>query len=295
MRPVRALPFALLLGLFVIGASCDEGRKETEPAQAASAGAEQRVSVDELSIPEASRLDPGARSRYEGLVNDLLSPCGDPISLARCIRGERPCSSCKPAGRYLARLVQEGYDRAEIENLYRNRYDPERKVELPVDDSPVRGSPMAPVTIVEFSDFECPFCAAAHPVLERVVEESDGKVKLVFKQFPLDSHPNARDAARATIAAGKQGKFWEMHDRLFAHQDALEPHDLEAHAEALGLDVERFRADMESEATESRIEKDRALGRKAGIRGTPSIFVNGRLFEGSLQGLPAYVEEELTR
>jgi protein-disulfide isomerase len=295
MRPVRALPLALLLGLFVIGASCDEGRKEEDPTPAASAGAEQRVTVDELGLPEASQLEGGARARYERLVNDVLSPCGDPISLARCMRGERSCDGCKPAGRYLARLVEEGYDRGEIEELYRNRYDPDRKVELPVGESPVRGSPMAPVTIVEFSDFECPFCAAAHPVLEQIVEESGGKVRLVFKQFPLDAHPNARAAARAAIAAGKQGKFWEMHDRLFEHQDALEPHQLEGHAKALGLDTERFGEDMESEATERRIEEDRALGRRVGVRGTPSIFINGRLFEGSLRGLPAYVQEELAR
>jgi glutaredoxin len=295
MRPVRALPLALLLGLFVIGASCDEGRKNEEPVQASSAGAEQRITVDELALPAASKLEEGAKRRYERLVNDLLSPCGDPVSLARCIQGEHPCKTCKPAGRYLVRLVEEGFDRAEIESLYRNRYDADRGVELEVGESPVRGSPMAPVTIVEFSDFECPFCAAAHPVLERIVSESDGKVRLVFKQFPLDAHPNARAASRASVAAGRQGKFWDMHDRLFEHQNQLEPRQLEAHAEALGLDLERFRKDMESEATERRIEEDRALGRRAGVRGTPSIFINGRLFEGSLRGLPAYIEEELSQ
>jgi predicted DsbA family dithiol-disulfide isomerase len=295
MRPVRALPLALLLGLFAAGASCDEGRKEDEAAPSSTAGAEQRVTAAELGVTEASKLEAEALRRYERLINELLSPCGEPISVGRCARGAGTCAACRPAVQYLARLVDEGYERGEIEELYRLRFDPSKQVQLDVGESPVRGSPMAPVTIVEFSDFECPFCAAAHPVLERVVSESDGKVRLVFKQFPLESHPNARAAARATVAAGKQGKFWEMHDRLFDNQDALDPASLSRHARELGLDMERFRKDMGSEETEARIEADRALGRRAGIRGTPSIFINGRLYEGGLRSLPAYIEEELLR
>ena len=160
---------------------------------------------------------------------------------------------------------------------------------------PVRGDADAPITIVEFSDFECPFCGRAHPVLERIVREFDGQVRMVFKQYPLSMHEYADDASRATIAAGNQGKFWEMHDTLFEHQTALTPSDIEGYAEELGLDMERFRADMEAEATQAIIDRDRALGQELGVNSTPTIFVNGRKFEEPLENLGQYITEELAR
>ena len=153
----------------------------------------------------------------------------------------------------------------------------------------------AAVTLVEFSDFECPFCGRAHPVLERIVREFDGQVRMVFKQYPLSMHEYADDASRATIAAGNQGKFWEMHDTLFEHQTALTPSDIEGYAEELGLDMERFRADMEAEATQAIIDRDRALGQELGVNSTPTIFVNGRKFEEPLENLGQYITEELAR
>ncbi|MFW6067106.1 MAG: DsbA family protein [Myxococcota bacterium] len=299
MRPVRALLFACVSGLFALGASCDDGPADeagSSKGQGASTGGDaQRVDVDALGVAAVDDMGETDRERYGALVNELLSPCGQPVSLARCVTRGGECAECKPAATYVARLVEEGYEAGAIEERYRNRYGSEAEVELEVDGSPVRGSPMAPVTIVEFSDFECPFCGAGHPILERAVEESDGKVRLVFKHYPLDSHPRARAAARAAIAAGKQDKFWEMHDLLFENQDALEAADLEGYARRLELDLERFREDMRSESTEKRIEKDRLAGREAGVRGTPSIFVNGRLYEESLRHLPAYIEEELAK
>ena len=135
----------------------------------------------------------------------------------------------------------EGYDRATIEQQYTGRFAQGQRAEIRHEGAKVRGAPMAPVTIVEFSDFQCPYCGAAHPELTRLLREFDGQVKLVFKYFPLSGHDRAMPAARAAEAAARQGKFWEMHDMLFEHQHELEDADFERYANALGLDMESSR------------------------------------------------------
>jgi protein-disulfide isomerase len=157
----------------------------------------------------------------------------------------------------------------------------------------VRGAPMAPVTIVEFSDFQCPYCGAAHPGLTRLLREFDGQVKLVFKYFPLSGHERAMPAARAAEAAARQGKFWEMHDMLFEHQHELEDADFERYANALGLDMDKFRTDIVSSEVQARIDADRTEGDKLKLEGTPTIYVDGRLLREPFKALPAYLKEEL--
>lgn len=272
----------------------DSGPKEEKGAEVkpASKGASEPI----RSLPEVdtSSLDEFAKGIWIDMVNELLSPCGDPVSVARCIAEDRRCKKCVPAARYVARLVDDGYSRDEVRDIFRVRYGDDTKVEgLTFHDSPLRGSPMAPVTVYEFSDFQCPHCKVAAPALKKVVEESDGKVKLVFKQYPLPGHPRAREAARAAVAAHKQGKFWEMHDLLFENQDELQVVDFDDYAKKLGLDVERFRADMQSKATEKKIEGDMAEGKAAGVDSTPSIYVNDRRYIFPPEKLGAYVREEL--
>jgi protein-disulfide isomerase len=133
----------------------------------------------------------------------------------------------------------------------------------------------------------------AAPQLKKIVEESNGKVKLVFKQYPLPGHPKAREAAKASVAAHKQGKFWEMHDLLFENQNKLPTSNFGHYAKQIGLDMKRFKADMESKATEKKIEADLAEGRAAGVDSTPSIYVNDRLFVFATDQLSPYVREEL--
>jgi protein-disulfide isomerase len=186
----------------------------------------------------------------------------------------------------------EGYDRATIEERYEGRYGPEGRVELAVADAPSRGAADAPVTLVEFSDFECPHCGRAHGILNELLG-AHPDVRLVFKHCPLLMHPRAVPAARAAEAARTQGKFWEMHDLLFEHQRALEDADLEGYARQLGLDLERFRADLASPEVHARVEADRDEAARVGVQGTPTIFVNGRRFEESLETLEAYVKEAL--
>ncbi len=174
------------------------------------------------------------------------------------------------------------------------RYGDDTKVEgLTAHDSPLRGSPMAPVTLYEFSDFQCPHCKTAAPMLKKAVEESNGKAKLVFKQYPLPGHPRAREAAKAAVAAQKQGKFWEMHDLLFENQDDLQRANFDDYAKKIGLDLGRFKADMASKETEKKIDADVAEGKKAGVDSTPSIYVNDRQFIFPPDELRDYVREEL--
>jgi protein-disulfide isomerase len=199
-----------------------------------------------------------------------------------------------PAARYVVRLVDDGYSRDEIRDIYRIRYGDDTKIaKLTAHDSPLRGSPMAQVTIYEFSDFQCPHCKTAAPYLKKIVEESDGKVKLVFKQYPLPSHPKAREAAKAAIAAHKQGKFWEMHDLLFENQDRLQSANLDEYAKKIGLDMKRFEADVQSKEVSAKVDADIAEGREVGVDSTPKIYVNDRRYIFPPDELADYIREEL--
>jgi protein-disulfide isomerase len=145
----------------------------------------------------------------------------------------------------------------------------------------LRGAADAPVTLVEYGDFECPHCAIAHGIIEEVLNEAGPIVRFCYRHFPLSNmHPHAAIAAQATEAAGVQGKFWEMHDVLFLNQDALDPDDLIGYAEALGLDVDRFMDEMEREVYAERMQEDVEGGRRSGVHGTPTFFINGTRWDG---------------
>lgn len=154
-------------------------------------------------------------------------------------------------------------------------------VSIPVGDSPMLGPADALVTLVVFSDFECPYCERLHRVLPQVQEAFGEDVRIVFKNAPLQRHAHARLAAEAALAAHAQGKFWEYHDLLFAHQNELERHHLEVYAEQLQLDMVRFRADLDSGRFRSAVARDIALSRVLGVDATPSTFVNGTIIRGA--------------
>jgi|GEM_PF-59295 len=155
----------------------------------------------------------------------------------------------------------------------------DRPVDPAVDH--IRGPADAPLTLVEYGDFECPFCGRATGAVDEVLERLGGRVRYVFRHLPLpDVHPHAELAAEAAEAAAEQGAFWAMHDRLFAHPDALEPNDLVDHAAALGLDVERFARSLGAGDHAARVRKDVASAEASGAEGTPTFFVNGRRLLG---------------
>jgi formate-nitrite transporter family protein len=148
----------------------------------------------------------------------------------------------------------------------------------------VVGPADARVTLVEYGDFECPHCGALHPIVQAARKAFGGNLRFVFRHFPLrSSHPHALAAATAAEAAGEQGRFWEMHDRLYRHQAALGDADLERHAREVGLDLERFRRSLGEREHEARIREDLASAGRSGAKGTPSLFINGELYEGPIE------------
>ena len=171
--------------------------------------------------------------------------------------------------------------------------DPSKVYDIPLDKSPVRGPKSAPVTIVEFSDFQCPFCAEAKPLLEQVMKAYPDDVKLVFKQFPLSSiHDHALAAAKATVAAGYQGKFWEMHDMLFEHNHELSYDKLKEYAGKIGLNVVVWEEDYQALDVQQQISRDLRAARAADVDGTPAFFVNGRrVMDRSFETFKTMIED----
>jgi protein-disulfide isomerase len=166
---------------------------------------------------------------------------------------------------------------------------------VPLDGSLAAGAEDALVTLVEFSDYECPFCSRAHGTVKQLQQKYGKKLRVVMKHHPLSNHPRAKPAALAALAAGEQGKFWEMHDVLFSNARAMQDADLERYARELGLDVERWKKDLANPKLAERIQQDEALAMKVGANGTPAFYVNGRFINGAqpLEVFTSVVDEEL--
>jgi protein-disulfide isomerase len=147
---------------------------------------------------------------------------------------------------------------------------------------PTRGPPDAKVTIVEFSDFQCPYCGAAFGTVEQLMQQYAGKVKLVFRQFPLPIHPQAEKAAEASLCAADQKKFWEFHDLLFRNQKKLDASDLKTYAASAGLDGPKFAQCLDSGDKKKQVDLDLEAGQAAGVNGTPAFFINGVFLNGAL-------------
>lgn len=145
-----------------------------------------------------------------------------------------------------------------------------------------KGASAAPVRIVEFSDFQCPACAAEYPILKKVAEEYKDKVAFTYRHFPLSQHQNAKPAAYAAEAAGRQGKFWEMHDKLFENQNSLSEENIKKFAQALDLDMNRFETDRKSAEVAAVVGSDVDTGTRLKVNATPTIFINGTHFQGGL-------------
>ncbi len=179
------------------------------------------------------------------------------------------------------RVAAQQAEEERLEDQFKN------PVKIEVGKSPVKGPADAKVTVIEFSDFQCPFCSRGMKTMYDVAKEYPKDVKIVFKHLPLPFHPQAKPAARASIAANNQGKFWEYHDKLFENQSSLNDETYMAIAKELGLDMEKFKKDYEDPATAAQVEEDAALATKLGVRGTPGFFVNGVQVRGA-QPLPKF-------
>ncbi|HEX3770984.1 MAG TPA: thioredoxin domain-containing protein [Polyangiaceae bacterium] len=239
----------------------------------------------DIDLPgvDTHEFTPREKHEFSSYVTELPAPCSSvAVPIAECITGNRPCSGCLPAAQVIAKAVREGMARDQIEHLYKEQFDSTSAVAIPVAGSPARGPEDAAVTVVEFADFECPFCQRIAPELDKLWEDRKTTLRFVYKFMPLAMHPHGEIAARAAIAAQAQGKFWEMHRLLFASGDKLDQASLEGYAASLGLDLDRFRADMQSAETKARIDADRKLGDALNVKGTPTIFINGHEYESKV-------------
>jgi protein-disulfide isomerase len=168
--------------------------------------------------------------------------------------------------------------------------------ELPVNNSAVKGAENAPVTMTLFDDFECPYCARLVPTLEQVMAAYPQQVRLVYKHFPLSMHKFANSAAIASLAARNQGKFWPLHDELFANYNNLSEIKIRQLAESVGLDMKRFDQDIANPALQQEVAADTQLGTKAGVRGTPAVYINGiQLKDRSFSGFKQAIDAELQK
>jgi protein-disulfide isomerase len=158
---------------------------------------------------------------------------------------------------------------------------PEAKVNIKLGDAPVKGSASAPVTLIEFSDFQCPFCSRVGPTLKQIESEYKGKVKIAFRNLPLPFHDKAHLAAEAALAAHEQGKFWQMHDKLFENQQALDRPALDKYAQDIGLNMSKFKAALDGGKFKDKVDQDAKEGAAVGATGTPTFFVNGTRLVGA--------------
>jgi len=172
-----------------------------------------------------------------------------------------------------------------------------RIADVSIEGAPIRGYEEAPITIIEFSDFQCPFCSRVHPTLQRLLATYPEKVRLIFKHNPLRAHRDAQLAHRASIAAMQQGQFWEMHDKIFAMSRDLTRGTLIKHAKELGLDIARFRHDLDSKDLIAALDREVAEARLLGITSMPTFYINGRVLTGAqpYENFKAVIEREAIR
>lgn len=228
---------------------------------------------------DTSELSEREKALFGKLAAELYAPCPEQaVSVAQCVEEARPCPACPKAARFLADRAHRGASAMETRSAYAIRFGPDVK-QIAIGDSPSRGPEDAKVTIVVWSDFECPHCRMVLPILDRILAANTKQVRLVHKFYPLKSHTRAEPAARAAIAAKNQGRYWEMEDLLFKNQQRLSDADLDQYAGSLKLDMRRFHGDLQAPATTDAIARDRAEADRLGLTGTPFIFINGRPFD----------------
>jgi protein-disulfide isomerase len=262
--------------------------------------------VDNLPGVDFSGMSPVQTRALLRLLRNHDCACGCGMKVAECRIKDPGCSWSKGLAATMGDAIRAGKDEnAAIEAAKASKWahgpQPPKLLEdpvtIPTAGSPVRGPADAAVTLVEFSDFQCPYCMIAVVKLNAVMAAYPGKIKLIFKQFPLDMHSQAALAAAAAIAAHRQGKFWLMHDALFAHRTELSRPVILGLAHTVGLDTQRFEADLNSAETKAAAARDMQDGERAGVEGTPSVFIDGRKYNGDL-GLAAMrtvIDEELKK
>lgn len=249
-----------------------------------------------LTGVDAKGLDADEQKFLVDLMKEGVCPCDAKASMFDCIQAKK-CEKATDLGRYGADKFREGLGEDQVRDaVVRKYFDDNVSFDwFDLKDTPKKGAAKPKVTIVEFADFECPHCAMLGKIMPDLVKAYPNDVAVYFKQFPLPSHTWAEVASRATFAAWKQNKFWQMHDLVFANQLNLSAERFAEFASELGLNGPRFKADMESPEAHKYVDRDRNEGNKAQLTGTPTVYMNGKLYYGekTLEAMKEHVAKLL--
>jgi protein-disulfide isomerase len=241
------------------------------------------IDLSPLTVPQ--------REAALKMMHDVGCTCGCNMKIAQCRVEDPNCGYSKGIATLIIRSFKEGKSPEEVAKIVagsplgKPRPQPkllEDPVQIPTAGSPVKGPETARVVLVEFSDFECPYCAKATGEIRQIMAAYPKDLRLVYKQFPLSMHPHAGLASLASLAAQEQGKFWELHDQMFNHYRELSREHILAWAQELGMDMPKFTAAMDNPKYRTEIEKDMEDGQFAGVNGTPALYINGKHFNGPI-------------
>ena len=301
-----------------MGASCEK-KTETPEAEALAAegGEEQAAEAGEPGAAVGAKADEDEaqgdvaddvypdfnfepfnqeeRQKIVGIAKAELCPCPEStVSLHECLlKKETQCEAAKYSAVIIASGTQEKKSQTDILDALAKYADAIKKThEFALEGVPMKGNPEAKVVLVEFADFQCPYCRMVSGELKKVHEKYGDTIAIYYKQFPLPMHSHAKVASAASLAAHKQQRFWQMHDLLYENQQALSNAKIKGLAQKIGLDSGKFVKDLEDPTIVGQVERDRAEGEKAGLTGTPTIFVNGKRYMGELdsEALGAYID-----
>ncbi len=299
MRRAAAITLTSLLVFACNKKAADLASAEAAPSPAAPKPAADNAPVDETPPPgvDLSQLDQFERKVFFRIVNRESSACGKAHSLLVSVKTDPGCRKSFYAVKSVVKQVDSGHTDTEVSEYLTKRFRGAARRSIDIAEAPMKGNASARISLVEFVDYECPHCKRVQPVLRQAVDEFRNDVRVYFKHYPLGSHSNARLAAEAAVAAQKQGKFWEYSDQIWANAESLTPAKLEQIAKDVGLDVARWRKDLESDAVRNRVQKDRNDGSGLGIQSTPTIYLNGREYTDTrdIDSLRDWIAEELGR
>lgn len=294
------LVLAFVCAPLLAGAACEKKKPATDTGAMGAidraSGADGPVDTTPLTGLDTSKLEGDREALFYKLIGSLKSPCGKAHSLRTSFVQDTSCKRAPYAVKYVLALVSDEVPESDTREFYANKYEktPE-KVVVDTAFAPHVGAVDAPVRLVEFFDYQCPHCQSFAPVMKKVAETHKGKVVQYYMMLPIleAKHPGSKSAAQAALAANLQGKFEEMHAKLFASTGALDKESVVRYATELGLDVAKFQADYDAAATQ--ISKHEAQADKAEVHSTPTVFFNDRKYEGPQD--PGYIgmwiDEEL--
>jgi protein-disulfide isomerase len=239
-------------------------------------------------------LSPNQKTAVLKILREQGCSCTCGMRIAECRIKDPRCGFSTGLAEVVVKAVREGKNMDQVLDDLKasplSKGPPERKIledpvktPIPTAGAPLKGPADARITLIEFSDFECPYCSRAVHQVDALLKAYPTEIRLIYKQFPLSMHPHARMAATAALAANEQGKFWEMHDRLFANYRQLSRERILALAKDAGLDMDRFTADWTSGKFDAAVSADYKDGETAGVFGTPAFFINGKLYNGPME------------